>query len=239
MKNPKRIKSTRIFYIALLAIFTTIILLNISIQTKFFIICTLATWLFIVPARQCINRKYRRCFWWIFIPLFTATTIISAATQLHDKWYAEGLSVIICAIAASQISIRIYPNVMYKIEYISGELHACPYMQIPYWSMLAAQYYYHNNKGYNDALKYACLAIHTIDSVEPSDLIANPYTWIKADPIFCRLVYTSIVDNYYTEGLHKDIEYCALLDKYRNLFGEPATSIQIDQERARFWSGNK
>lgn len=79
-------------------------------STIFSILCAILAWLFVIPSPDCPNRRYRRLFWWIFIPLFLVAIVLANTWEINDEWYTKGVSILACAVIASQISIHIHPN---------------------------------------------------------------------------------------------------------------------------------
>ena len=110
-------------------------------------LCGALVWIFIVPSRHCPNRCYRILFWIFFVILLLAASVIASAISIHDKWYTQGIAVIICAIISAYTSIQIAPNNYttatppINIDDLKYALNNGEHRNRPYFALQITKYY--------------------------------------------------------------------------------------------------
>lgn len=198
-------------------------------------LCGALVWIFIVPSRHCPNRRYRILFWIFFVILLLAASVIASAISIHDKWYTQGIAVIICAIISAYTSIQIAPNNYttatppINIDDLKYALNNGEHRNRPYFALQITKYYL--GKDYEQAVKYASLTIQMLDSLSPKDLIGEYKQVIATNKEFCVHAYLNVTQDKYKS----DQEYMCALNGYRSQQSNRANKIsnKVDAERIK------
>lgn len=118
-----------------------------------------------------------------------------------------------------------------RISELKKSILFCPKSQVPFFSMLLS-YFYYLKKDDISSVMYAAAIIDMIDSIEPSDLMTEPYRFLKRHPEIAKPAYIAVCE----ETFYQNVCYMSLLGTYTGNNFFTVMRNKSAKERKKVWN---